>query len=926
MLDGGAGNDVLYGGLGDDRLYGDGGNDTIQGDALVGPNYATNSQMALVGGADTIYGGPGEDRLYGGGGDDEIWGGADSDWLEGQNGVDKLYGGSGIDMLVLDTRPNYNEIQSGQDEFFRGHFGNLLPDDTPDDNATDILLIEGTDSKDEIRIGQDDQGRLLVQYNGRRLSAVWRSPGTSKDPIGTPLVEQFRISGLGGDDDIQFVSQAAGDVLPLDVSDLMGRSEDWVAVIDGGPGSDTLRGTNARDRIVGGAGSDTIYGMAGDDQLWGDGGPGMGDRNDRDVIYGGQGNDDLIGGQGTNVLYAWSQNPDQGGAFGIWVDPTNPYVLYDEYAEGRVQEDTGLNRMLGGTVSDTLYDGTGLDFLYGNDNTDGSRDVLLNRRGERFSGADGTLAGDEWKQYAQSTDKVWYYSGSNLNDVITVDYVTEPGLLQRHHLITRLTNNNGNYTFDAQVRLDFGATDPDGNLIWNPNDSYYGLAVIGRVALPADGRVSNDLGDVRVSLSVDGSDSVEVIIGTNDTANNEKARDLVADLQQALVAAGLADKLGARLADGHMSLVRLGSVPGGAASLVVTSVNRAAREVLGFFDGTDGDPAGHRAIVGFVGSHGLSSLLPGEGDFLAIIIDALDGDDQVTAGPTVTKNVWTDAGFGDDRVIYVSGKPILIDQTETSPSGRNDNRDAAFNLTPHLSGNTTFTGLTIDNPNDDDWYKFQLPAIPESGAYLKITSISRLDKLSVELVRLIPDAQGQVQEERVSYVGSDVADKIISLAQLTKGTDYYLHVWTDRVPTVYEIDCSLSPAGSSEDPQKPTPIEDIASYSSIVGPPLRMADGLYQSWFSFRLSEPGRPGDRIGLNVFETSATVTLSLVDDTGRVLEAASTSSVADPAVVNLATLPNGQYRLQVSAAGPARYELAPRVARLIPKPASLFTAQSR
>jgi hypothetical protein len=34
----------------------------------------------------------------------------------------------------------------------------------------------------------------------------------------------------------------------------------------------------------------------------------------------------------------------------------------------------------------------------------------------------------------------------------------EQGLLQGHHLITRLTNNNGNFTFDAQVRLDFNAT------------------------------------------------------------------------------------------------------------------------------------------------------------------------------------------------------------------------------------------------------------------------------------------------------------------------------------------------------------------------------------------------------------------------------------------------------------------------------------
>jgi len=45
-----------------------------------------------------------------------------------------------------------------------------------------------------------------------------------------------------------------------------------------------------------------------------------------------------------------------------------------------------------------------------------------------------------------------------------------------------------------------------------------------------------------------------------------------------------------------------------------------------------------------------SRLLPPEGDFQAIIIDALDGDDQITVGPTVLKSVWIDAGKGDDRV------------------------------------------------------------------------------------------------------------------------------------------------------------------------------------------------------------------------------------------------------------------------------------
>ena len=43
----------------------------------------------------------------------------------------------------------------------------------------------------------------------------------------------------------------------------------------------------------------------------------------------------------------------------------------------------------------------------------------------------------------------------------------------------------------------------------------------------------------------------------------------------------------------------------------------------------------------------MNNLLPPEGDFQAIIIDALGGDDQVTVGPTVQKTVWIDAGPGE---------------------------------------------------------------------------------------------------------------------------------------------------------------------------------------------------------------------------------------------------------------------------------------
>ena len=138
-----------------------------------------------------------------------------------------------------------------------------------DDHATDVLLIEGTADDDVIRLRTSvageplcDQsgapidpatalgGQLLVEYNLARFEAVWL------DEQGQPRIEQMRVSGLLGNDRIEFVEDTGA----LDLSVLSSRGRDFVAVIDGGPDNDTLRGTPGRDRLDGGTGSDTLFG------------------------------------------------------------------------------------------------------------------------------------------------------------------------------------------------------------------------------------------------------------------------------------------------------------------------------------------------------------------------------------------------------------------------------------------------------------------------------------------------------------------------------------------------------------------------------------------------------------------------------------------------------------------------------------------
>ncbi|MEQ1825946.1 MAG: LamG-like jellyroll fold domain-containing protein, partial [Pirellula sp.] len=656
QLFGGGGGDTLNGNARREVLSGDDGNDVLTGDAVVGPTFLTHSAAGLGTTADTfgandiLSGGTGEDQLYGGGGNDTLWGGAGSDLIEGQRGADLQYGGSGIDLFTIRTD------EPAALDTIDGHFGNSIAGDTPDDNATDIAMVLGTTGNDTILIGSNvaNLNQAIVRFNGSSV------PVTIRANNGNLLIEQFRIAGLAGDDTIGFYSAAAvqaGIISPasipagfgvIDTSSLAARSRDYIGVFDGNSDNDTLLGSAGRDQLDGGLGSDNLYGFAGDDRLWGD--IGNGSINDNDRLFAGAGNDDLIGGLGRNKLYAWSFDPMPVGdtQFGVFVDSTGALFNANDVAGTRQLETTGLNRMLGGERNDELFGGTVVDFMYGN----GGTDILYRANGTRFESLDDGLADNAWKSYARESDQVWYVGGSNAADKIDLNFVTEPGLLTDHHLLTRLTNNNGNFSFAAQIRLDFEATDADGNPVWDPD---------------------------RLKFRTD-----ELLTSTDATART-----------------------------GELSKIAVATLD-------------ATNEQL------------------------LAAIIPPEGDFQVILIDALGGNDQITVGPTVQKSVWVDAGTGDDTVEILAGNAILVDKTESAFGsglrGRNDIPSQAYTLTKSVGGQfqsfdgtaatadgLEFNGLTIDSPTDVDWYRFTLATAPTASSVLQLASGSPIDGLGMEI-------------------------------------------------------------------------------------------------------------------------------------------------------------------------------------------------
>ncbi len=766
-LRGGPGDDRLLGNLRRDRLVGEQGNDDLLGDALAGPSYVirTGDSSTWAGADDELFGGLGSDFLFGNGGNDVLWGGEDADRLAGELGNDVSYGGSGIDVLVLD-------INAGAVDVLNGHGGNKTLSDSLDDFATDILLIEGDLGSivdDTITLSENAASQLLVGYTGLAAPIVvdWKSAGV-------PNLEQIHVRGGAGNDRIEFLTGPSA----VDTSMVTGR--DWFSVLDGGVGNDTLIGGSGRDRIDGGAGNDTIYGYGGDDRL--SGGDGL--LSDHDILYAGSGNDDLFGGQGTNTLSAWSRDPSLGLQFGIFTDSDGK--LFDDSGDfvgaldsqgnpipdgkldsdptqpARTVEDTGINRMLGNPGDDELFGGTGIDFMYGR----GGNDTLYRRDGTTFESMDGGIAGDEWKDYAKQSDRVWYVGGSNANDVISVDFVTEPGPLFNRHLVTRLTENNGNFTFAAQLQLDFNATDAGGNLIWDPNE----------------------------------------ILADLEGFENATAEDRRLVLEQ-------------------------------------------------------------QALAG--------NLLPPESDYLAILIDALDGNDTITVGPTVQKTVWVDAGKGDDIVKITAGNAILVDTYDES--GRNDRAATASDLGT-LPGSLSITDLSIDSPEDVDWYKVRFAQSP-SGGQLQVRSASSQDGMSLLAYSGTP---GNLQLER-SVLSSDLAEP-----NNTSASSYDL----GDLQTLISVD------GLSF--HLPTDVEDWYRFSLPAPSPttprrltLRPQSESTSEWF--------------GLIELSDAANV-----DRTGE----AAITTTAGSTVIDFANLPAGNYKLrivqQTAAQGghPGAYSMAANV----------------
>lgn len=260
LIDGGAGDDVIYGRRGSDALFGGAGDD----------------QLYALRGNDTLSGGAGNDSLYSGRDASVLDGGSGDDLLQADmflGAAHVLTGGAGADTFAL-----VNSAAAALSAV-------VITDFSP---GEDILALPSGESL-SVSSGAGDITLTLgsgdtVTLNGITVHDWLVANGTIFDGVTQGGAGVDRIFARAGDD---VIAGGAGD-------DVIGggAGDD---VILGGEGNDSLNGNRGNDTLDGGAGNDTLHGNAGHNLLLG----GEGDDyitsgNQGSVLDGGAGDDHLL--------------------------------------------------------------------------------------------------------------------------------------------------------------------------------------------------------------------------------------------------------------------------------------------------------------------------------------------------------------------------------------------------------------------------------------------------------------------------------------------------------------------------------------------------------------------------------------------------------------------------------------------------------
>ncbi len=230
------------------------GNDTVQ---------ATGLASGIIG--LTLNGGSGDDILIGSGGADILNGDDDNDTLIGGPGSDSIFAGPGDDLFIWN------------------------PGDGSD-------LVEGGEGADTVEVnGANGSEDFTITSNGTRVRFDRLNPAPFFLDIGT--CEELVLNANAGNDTLACTGNLAALIH---------------ITADGGPGDDTLLGSNGADVLIGGDDNDFIDGQQGNDLIF------LGAGNDTfqwdpgdgsDIVEGQDGHDTVrFNGSSANEIYDFQTN------------------------------------------------------------------------------------------------------------------------------------------------------------------------------------------------------------------------------------------------------------------------------------------------------------------------------------------------------------------------------------------------------------------------------------------------------------------------------------------------------------------------------------------------------------------------------------------------------------------------------------------
>ncbi|ESQ92493.1 hypothetical protein ABAC460_03080 [Asticcacaulis sp. AC460] len=363
------------------------------GDAIYG-NGVANSLNGMRGN-DTITGGSGNDTITGNSGDDYINGGNGSDEMHGGAGIDKLSYGDATGGVAVDLRltVTQNTLGSGLDKI--SGFENLEGSDFGDrlTGTSGSNIISGRGGHDDIH-GLAGNDKL---YGGNGNDTV---TGDQGDDLITGGAGGDVLWAGDGNDTLSYADATAGVTVDLQYpawdivyqnqtasgGDAEGDLLRGFEHVTGGWGHDSLTGNEYVNLLIGAAGNDTIVAMDGDD-----------------TVMGGAGGDRMSGGYGIDLLsYV-------GAVAGVRINLNVDLSTFKQSASaGEAQGDVidGFENVLGGNGNDTV---TG-DYLDNRLGGAGGDDVLIGDYGQDV--LDG-YAGNDVLSGGEGDDKLYGRDGDD---------------------------------------------------------------------------------------------------------------------------------------------------------------------------------------------------------------------------------------------------------------------------------------------------------------------------------------------------------------------------------------------------------------------------------------------------------------------------------------------------------------------------------